>query len=79
MRLWLVQHGGYDFDTETLAVCTTEKIAKRILRQRRKKQPDHPWNGCWIDAIDTDVLLVTDSGPNPKKGSLVDLAKMAGL
>jgi len=63
-KLYLVVHGGFDFDPTTLCVCHTEKKAKQMIEEHYKKSEnkDHPWNGVGIVEANLNDWIDYDAG-----------------
>lgn len=49
-KLFLVVHGGYDFDPTVISICSSKEKAEEMLMKHYENPAhyDFPWNGCWI-------------------------------
>ena len=80
--MFLVMHGGYDFDPTTLAICSSREKADAMIAEHYAAKEDHadyPWNGCFVVEADLDAWV-----PYPKDSvrslgaTLEDDAQAAG-
>ena len=66
MKVWLLIHSGYDFDPTTLAVCSDSKKARAMMAEHYSDptHEDHPWNGCYVQEVETDAWVKYDEDAN---------------
>ena len=87
MTLWLLIHGGYDFEPTTLAVCSTKKRAEKMMVQHYAvpEHADHPWNKCWIEKATLDGWVpyekesVRSLGARKETGQAIGRGDLVGL